>query len=124
MNELKLHFRPEFLNRVDDTIIFSSLSEKDLSTIVDIQISNLDKRLEEQKLTLEVDKSARKFLTKEGYSPQFGARPLKRVIQNHLLDPLALKFLDGECRIGVMVLAKEKSSELDNKSIEQHDIKQ
>ena len=96
MAELKEHFRPEFLNRVDDIIIFHSLSEEQLSAIVDIQLARLEKRLAQQNLALEVDKTAKAFLAKAGYDPQFGARPLKRAIQEHLLDPLATKLLAGE----------------------------
>jgi ATP-dependent Clp protease ATP-binding subunit ClpB len=98
--ELKGHFRPEFLNRVDDIIIFRSLDEEQLNRIVEIQLQRLDKRLASQNLSLDVDKSARQFLAKEGYDPQFGARPLKRAIQEHLLDPLAMKLLDGEFKPG------------------------
>ena len=88
--ELRGHFRPEFLNRVDDIIIFHSLDEAQLATIVDIQLQRLEKRLAQQHLTLEVDKAAKRLLAKEGYDPQFGARPLKRAIQEQLLDPLAM----------------------------------
>ena len=98
--EMKKHFRPEFLNRVDDTIIFHSLDEEQLAVIVDIQLQRLEKRLAQQQLTLEVAKSAKQRLAKEGYDPQFGARPLKRSIQEKLLDPLAMKLLDGEFKAG------------------------
>ena len=98
--ELKRHFRPEFLNRVDDVIIFHSLSEEQLASIVDIQLQRLEKRLTVQQLTLQVDKAAKKLLAREGYDPQFGARPLKRAIQERLLDPLAMKLLDGEFKAG------------------------
>ena len=111
-NELKAHFRPEFLNRVDDTIIFHSLDEKEIETIVDIQLVRLDKRLAEQHLTLEVDKSAKRFLAKDGYDPQFGARPLKRSIQEHLLDPLAMKLLDGEFKPGQRVKVTAEGGKL------------
>jgi ATP-dependent Clp protease ATP-binding subunit ClpB len=100
MAELKRHFRPEFLNRVDSTIIFSSLDEDELAQVVDIQLTRLEKRLAQQHLTLDVDKSARKLIAKEGYDPQFGARPLKRAVQEHLLDPLATKLLEGEFKPG------------------------
>jgi ATP-dependent Clp protease ATP-binding subunit ClpB len=100
MAELKRHFRPEFLNRVDDVIIFQSLDEEDLARIVDIQLVRLEKRLEQQNLTLDVDKSAKTLLAKEGYDPQFGARPLKRVIQEQLLNPLATKLLEGDFKPG------------------------
>jgi ATP-dependent Clp protease ATP-binding subunit ClpB len=100
MAELKKHFRPEFLNRVDDVIIFQSLDEAELARIVDIQLGRLEKRLAQQNLTLDVDKGAKSLLAKEGYDPQFGARPLKRAIQEHLLDPLATKLLAGEFKPG------------------------
>jgi ATP-dependent Clp protease ATP-binding subunit ClpB len=98
--ELKKHFRPEFLNRVDDIIIFHTLDEAQLEKIVDIQLRRLEKRLSQQNLTVDVDAAAKKFLAREGFDPQFGARPLKRTIQEQLLDPLALKLLDGEFRPG------------------------
>ena len=98
--ELKKHFRPEFLNRVDDVIIFQSLDESELARIVDIQLGRLEKRLAQQNLTFEVDAAAKKLLASEGYDPQFGARPLKRAIQEHLLDPLATKLLAGEFKSG------------------------
>ena len=98
--ELKAHFRPEFLNRVDDIIVFHNLTEEQLSAIVEIQLKRLEKRLAAQHLTMELDKSAKKLLAKEGFDPQFGARPLKRAIQELLLDPLALKLLDGSVKAG------------------------
>jgi ATP-dependent Clp protease ATP-binding subunit ClpB len=98
--ELRTHFRPEFLNRVDDIIIFHSLDQSQLSYIVDIQLKRLEKRLSQQQLTLEVDRSAKQLIAKEGYDPQFGARPLKRAIQDLLLDPLATKLLVGDFKPG------------------------
>ncbi|HVU28729.1 MAG TPA: ATP-dependent chaperone ClpB [Verrucomicrobiae bacterium] len=109
MAELKRHFRPEFLNRVDDVIIFQSLDEAELSKIVEIQIAKLEKRLKQQNLTLDVDASAKKLLAKEGYDPQFGARPLKRAVQEHLLNPFSMKLLEGEFKPGdkIKVTAKD-----------------
>jgi ATP-dependent Clp protease ATP-binding subunit ClpB len=98
--ELRSHFRPEFLNRVDDIIIFHSLDEKQLSKIVEVQLHRVEQRLAQQQLTLEVDRSAQQLIAKEGYDPQFGARPLKRTIQDLLLDPLATKLLLGEFKPG------------------------
>jgi ATP-dependent Clp protease ATP-binding subunit ClpB len=98
--ELKQHFRPEFLNRIDDIIIFHSLDEKQLGAIVEIQLQRLRQRLALQQLTLDLDAAATRHLAKEGYDPQFGARPLKRAIQQFLLDPLAMKLLDGEVKTG------------------------
>jgi len=98
--ELKRHFRPEFLNRVDDVIIFQSLDEDELSHIVEIQIAKLEKRLAQQNLTLDVDASAKKLLSREGYDPQFGARPLRRAVQDQLLNPLSMKLLEGDFKSG------------------------
>ncbi|MDB6021413.1 MAG: ClpB protein [Pedosphaera sp.] len=110
--ELKAHFRPEFLNRVDDVIIFHSLNEEQIAEIVDIQLQRLEKRLAQQNLQLEVDKAAKKLLASEGYDPQFGARPLKRAIQEMILDPLSMKLLSGEFKPGDKVQVTEKNGEL------------
>ncbi len=110
--ELKKHFRPEFLNRVDDVIIFQSLDESELARIVDIQLGRLEQRLAQQNLTLDVDAAAKKLLASEGYDPQFGARPLKRAIQEHLLDPLATKLLAGEFKPGEKIKVSAKDGEL------------
>jgi ATP-dependent Clp protease ATP-binding subunit ClpB len=115
--ELRSHFRPEFLNRVDDIIIFHSLDEKQLAHIVDIQLQRLEKRLAQQQLSLEVDRSAKNLIAKEGYDPQFGARPLKRAIQDHLLDPLATKLLVGDFKAGdrIKVIAHDGELEFEKK---------
>jgi ATP-dependent Clp protease ATP-binding subunit ClpB len=115
--ELKSHFRPEFLNRVDDIIIFHSLDEKQLARIVDIQLQRLDKRLMQQQLTLDADRSAKQLIAKEGFDPQFGARPLKRAIQDRLLDPLATKLLVGEFKPGdrIKVVAHDGALEFTKK---------
>ena len=109
---LRASFRPEFLNRVDDTIIFHSLDESQIAAIVDIQLERLKKRLVDQQIVLTLDDSAKKLLAKEGYDPQFGARPLKRAIQNHLLDPLAMKLLDGEFKPGDRINAVADGGEV------------
>jgi ATP-dependent Clp protease ATP-binding subunit ClpB len=110
--ELKRHFRPEFLNRVDDVIIFQSLDEAELARIVEIQIGRLDKRLAQQNLTLDVDAAAKRLLAKEGYDPQFGARPLKRAIQEQLLNPLSLRLLEGEFKPGDKIKVVAHDGEL------------
>src|ERR1035438_7851273 len=112
MAELKRHFRPEFLNRVDDVIIFQSLDESELARVVDIQLGRLEQRLAQQNLTLDVNADAKKLLAKEGYDPQFGARPLKRAIQEHLLDPLEPKVLAGEFKPGDKIKVSAKGDEL------------
>jgi ATP-dependent Clp protease ATP-binding subunit ClpB len=110
--ELRGHFRPEFLNRVDDIIIFHSLDEKQLAAIVEIQLQRLDKRLAQQQLKLDLDAAARRFLAKEGYDPQFGARPLKRAIQQHLLDPLSMRLLAGDFKPGDHIKASAHNGQL------------
>jgi ATP-dependent Clp protease ATP-binding subunit ClpB len=112
MAELKKHFRPEFLNRVDDVIIFQSLDEEELSKIVEIQIARLEKRLAQQNLALDMDAAAKKYLAREGYDPQFGARPLKRAVQEHLLNPLSLRLLEGEFKPGDKIKVTEKDDQL------------
>jgi ATP-dependent Clp protease ATP-binding subunit ClpB len=110
--ELKKHFRPEFLNRVDDVIIFQSLDEEELAKIVEIQIERLGKRLAQQNLVLDVDSAAKKLLAKEGYDPQFGARPLKRAVQEQLLNPLATRLLEGDFKPGDKIKVTAKGDEL------------
>ncbi len=100
MDAVRAHFRPEFLNRLDETIIFDRLNRADMDGIVDIQMARLVRRLAERKITLEMDEAARKWLADEGYDPVFGARPLKRVIQRALQNPLAEALLGGEIRDG------------------------
>ena len=92
---LHQQFRPEFLNRIDDIITFHSLSKEDLSRIVDIQFKQLEERLAEQKFKVELTDAARDFIINAGYDPAFGARPLKRAIQRHIQDGLAMEILDG-----------------------------
>ena len=100
MNELRAQFRPEFLNRVDDVILFSRLDQKQLREIVQIQLRGLSERLAERKLTLQVSDAALDLLAREGYDPTYGARPLKRVIQRRLQDPIAMAILEGRFREG------------------------
>jgi ATP-dependent Clp protease ATP-binding subunit ClpB len=112
MAELKRHFRPEFLNRVDDVIIFQSLDESEIERIVDIQLEKLKQRLAQQNLTLDVDAAARKLLAREGYDPQFGARPLKRAVQEHILNPLSMRLLEGEFKPGDKIKVSANDGEL------------
>jgi ATP-dependent Clp protease ATP-binding subunit ClpB len=97
---LHQHFRPEFLNRIDETVIFHSLTKKDLAAIVDIQIRNLSGRLAGQNLSIEVTDHAKNLLGELGYEPSFGARPLKRLIQQKIENALAGKILRGEIHEG------------------------
>jgi ATP-dependent Clp protease ATP-binding subunit ClpB len=103
MDAVKAHFRPEFLNRLDETIIFDRLARGDMDGIVDIQLARLKKRLADRKIQLELDEDAKKWLANEGYDPVFGARPLKRVIQRALQNPLAELLLGGEIKDGSVV---------------------
>ncbi|HYY15001.1 MAG TPA: ATP-dependent chaperone ClpB [Chthoniobacterales bacterium] len=100
MDALRAHFRPEFLNRVDEIIIFDRLTEDDLKKIVEIQLRRLSKRLEQQKITLDLSESAKQLLAREGYDPVYGARPLRRTIQKEILDPLSIDILEGKIREG------------------------
>jgi ATP-dependent Clp protease ATP-binding subunit ClpB len=95
MSTLRSHFKPEFLNRIDEILFFHTLSREHLRTIVDIQLTAVLKRLSERHITLELTDKARNLLVDDGYDPVYGARPLKRAIQRKLLDPLALRVLDG-----------------------------
>ena len=112
MDALRHHFRPEFLNRVDDIIIFDRLKEEDLKKIVEIQLSRLTKRLEQQKIRLELSDKAKAFIAREGYDPVYGARPIKRAIQKHVLDPLSLDILEGKFHEGQTIRADLKADKI------------
>jgi ATP-dependent Clp protease ATP-binding subunit ClpB len=103
MAEMKLKFRPEFLNRIDEIILFHRLRREDMATIVDIQVGRLQKLLDERKLKLELDSTARTWLANKGYDPTYGARPLRRVIQKQVQDPLAAQILAGKVKDGQVV---------------------
>ena len=96
MDALRDHFRPEFLNRIDDIIFFHALGREHMKRIIDIQVSGLIKRLEERKIHVQLTDAAKDDLVREGYDPAYGARPLKRTIQRRVLDPLAMRVLQGE----------------------------
>ena len=102
---LRGHFRPEFLNRIDEIIIFDRLDRENLTTIVDLQLDRVRKRLVKQGLALALSTEAKEFLGNQGYDPVYGARPLKRAIQTHLLDPLSLDVLDGKFTDGDVIQA-------------------
>ena len=113
MDALRAHFRPEFLNRVDEIIIFDRLTEDDLKKIVEIQLGRLTKRLAQQNITLELTEAAKALLAREGYDPVYGARPLKRVIQRDLLNPLSLDILEGKFREGQTIKVHERNGKLE-----------
>ena len=112
MRAVQTHFRPEFLNRVDDLIVFSRLNREQLRQIVDIQLAQLRSRLTDRRIELEVTDAAKDFLADSGFDPVYGARPLKRVIQRLLADPLAIKLLAGEFGEGETVTADVAGDEL------------
>ncbi len=109
---LREHFRPEFLNRVDEIVIFEGLRRENIREIVDIQLARMRKLLEDRRLELEVTEPAKDFLGERGYDPVYGARPLKRAIQRYLQDPLALKVLKGEFVPGDTILVDAGKDEL------------
>jgi ATP-dependent Clp protease ATP-binding subunit ClpB len=97
------HFRPEFLNRVDEIVIFNPLGKEQIEKIIDLQLENLKKLLAERKIQIELTDRAKELLFREGYDPQFGARPLKRAIQRLVQDHLAMRMLDGDIAQGATV---------------------
>jgi ATP-dependent Clp protease ATP-binding subunit ClpB len=113
MDALRAHFRPEFLNRVDEIIIFDRLTEEDLKKIVEIQLSRLTKRLAQQNITLKLSDSAETLIARAGYDPVYGARPLKRAIQRYLLDPLSMNILEGKFGEGQTIRAEAKNGAIE-----------
>jgi ATP-dependent Clp protease ATP-binding subunit ClpB len=107
--ELRQHFRPEFLNRIDDTVVFHPLRKRHLRDIVHIQLQRLQNRLDERKITLALDNRAVDFLIDVGYEPTYGARPLKRTIQKELETPLARELLKGTLKDGTVRVSVENS---------------
>ncbi len=100
MTEVKKTFRPEFLNRLDEIIVFHELTEEQLRSIVDLMVRDLQERLAERKLAIEITEKAKSWLAREGYDPVFGARPLRRVIERYVENPLSTKLLGGEFKEG------------------------
>jgi ATP-dependent Clp protease ATP-binding subunit ClpB len=105
IDAVKAHFKPEFLNRIDELIIFHSLGIVEIKAIVGIQLKKLQQRLSERRLNLELTEKAREWLAKEGFDAAYGARPLKRVIQKEIQDQLAMKILEGKFREGDTITA-------------------
>ena len=103
MEALRQHFKPEFLNRIDDVIFFHALGRQHIRQIIEIQLASLLRRLEDRKIRIALTDKARDLLIEEGYDPVYGARPLKRTIQRRVLDPLALGVLQGEFTEGALV---------------------
>jgi len=112
MAEVRTKFRPEFLNRLDDIILFQRLQRSEMGKIVDIQMARLQKLLTDRKIKLELDDQARTWLANRGYDPAYGARPLKRVIQRHVQDPLAEQILSGRIKDGDTVRVGVRDGEI------------
>ena len=102
--ELKKAFRPEFLNRLDEILVFHELSEEHLRSIVDLMVKDLQKRLEERKLRLEITDEAKSWLAKTGFDPTYGARPLRRAVERYVENPLSTRVLKGEFKEGDSVV--------------------
>ena len=109
MEELRRTFRPEFLNRVDDIVMFHPLGRNEIDSIVDLQLARIHKLLADRNIELELTEQARTFLADEGYDPQYGARPLKRALVHHVQDPLARQLLAGEVHPGDTILVDRKA---------------
>ena len=103
MDAVRAHFRPEFLNRIDEIVLFQRLGRDQMAGIVRIQLGRFEKLLADRRLTLALDDSAAAWLADKGYDPVYGARPLKRVIQKELVDPIARKLLAGELADGSVI---------------------
>jgi ATP-dependent Clp protease ATP-binding subunit ClpB len=112
LEELRSHLRPEFLNRIDEVIIFRPLGLEEIQQVVDIQATHIRKRLAEKRIVLELTDAAKALLAKEGFDPVFGARPLKRTLQRRVQDPLALKLLEGQVHPGDTVRVDARGGEL------------
>ena len=111
-NEIDSVFRPEFINRLDDILIFTSLGREEIAKIVALQLIRLQERLSERRITLRVDEAARNWLAERGYDPVFGARPLKRCIQKELADPIAVLLLEGQLRDGERIVVELDGEQL------------
>lgn len=113
MEIVHTHFRPEFLNRIDDIVLFERITQEDMGKIVDIQLREAQANLaENRQITLEVDNDVREHLAKTGYDPNFGARPLRRLIQNQILDPLAMQIIEGKVKEEQKVMAALEGREI------------
>jgi len=109
---LQEHFKPEFLNRIDDIVIFHRLSREQISQIIDVQLERLRQMLHERNIAILLDDSAKELLSREGYDPSFGARPLKRAIQTLIQNPMAMRLLRGEIQPGQTVTVSARNDEM------------
>jgi ATP-dependent Clp protease ATP-binding subunit ClpB len=109
---LRNHFKPEFLNRIDDIVIFRQLDKSEIEKIIEVQLEKLRKNLAERGISIVLEDSAKELLANEGYDPTYGARPLKRAIQTMIQNPLAIKLLNGEIRSGSEIHVTADGGEL------------
>jgi ATP-dependent Clp protease ATP-binding subunit ClpC len=112
LEEVKKVFKPEFLNRIDDIIVFKSLTKENLINIVKIEVESVTDRLKEQSIEVELTQEALDFLIEKGFDPVFGARPLKRTIQRYLEDPLAEEIIAGQFKVGTKLKVVKKNDSL------------
>jgi ATP-dependent Clp protease ATP-binding subunit ClpB len=115
LTELRAHFKPEFLNRIDDIVIFHQLSRDQIAQIIDVQLERLRDMLKERNIQMILDDSARQLLAREGYDPNYGARPLRRAIQTLIQNPLAVKLLRGDILPGQTVRVSADADKMDLK---------
>jgi ATP-dependent Clp protease ATP-binding subunit ClpA len=118
MDALQRSFRPEFLNRIDEIIVFQPLTKEDVLKIVDILLTRLNKHLESQKISVEVTEAAKEFLAEQGYDPKFGARPLARAIRRYIENPLSGRIIGGEFNPDDTVVVDRKGDERDELTFE------
>ena len=112
MGELRKTFQPEFLNRIDEVVVFNSLSREDLIQIVNLMVDKVKRRLTEKEVKIQLSNEAKEFLIDKGYDPSFGARPLRRAIQRFIEDPLAMEMLKGKFPVGSTIQIKARKGEL------------
>jgi ATP-dependent Clp protease ATP-binding subunit ClpC len=112
MEETKRVFKPEFLNRLDDIIVFHTLSKPDLVQIIDLEIEKVTARIKSKEISISLDESAKDFLIEKGYDPQYGARPMRRAVERYLEDPMAEEILRGNIKPGETVGVTQKDEKL------------
>jgi ATP-dependent Clp protease ATP-binding subunit ClpC len=116
MEEVKKLFNPEFLNRIDEIVVFRQLTRDDMKKIVDILVTELEERLDDKKMVLEIDESGKELLVEEGFDPQFGARPIKRTIRRLIEDPLSEEILKGNIKEGKHIKLVRSGDKLEFKT--------
>ena len=112
MTEVRKTFRPEFINRLDDIIVFHELAEEQIRSIVDLMVKELEKRIEERKLTIELTDAAKVWLSKTGFDPVYGARPLRRAVERYVENPISSMILRGEVKSGDKIMVDVKDDGL------------